>query len=64
MSYLLQRNFFPEFLSDRGHGLRGDAAGDDQIEVAEISVDVQGESVRRDGARDVNSESGDLSFAT
>jgi len=47
-----------EFPLHRGYRLRGDAAGDDEVEVVEIGVDVERESVRGDGARNVNADGG------
>lgn len=49
-----------EFLRHRGDGLGGEAAGDDELKVGEIRVDVEGEAVRRYGAGNVDADGGDL----
>ena len=51
-----------EFLLHRGDRLRRDAAGDDQVEVAEIGVHVEGEAVRGDEAGDVDADGGEFGF--
>src|SRR4029077_20253712 len=47
-----------EFLLHRGDRLGRDAAGDDQVEVAEVGVYVYREAVRGDEARDVDADGG------
>ncbi len=54
----VQIEWLAEFLLHRGDRLRRDAAGDDQIEVAEVGVYVEGEAVRGDEAGDVDSDGG------
>jgi len=49
-----------EFPLHRGDGVRSDAAGDDEVEVAEVGVDVEGETVGGDEAGDVNADGGKL----
>jgi hypothetical protein len=56
--------FAPEFALHRGHRLRGDPAGDDQVEVAEVGVYVEGEAVRGDEAGDVHADGGELGFCS
>jgi hypothetical protein len=51
------------FELERGDGAVGDAAGDDEREIAEVGGDVEGEAVRSDGLGDVDSDCGDLLFA-
>jgi hypothetical protein len=48
------------FELERGDGLVGDAAGDDEGEVAEVGGDVESEAVRGDGLGDVDADGGDL----
>lgn len=50
------------FVFDAGYATVGDAAGDDPVEVAQISGDVECEAVRGDGLRDVDADGGDLFF--
>src|SRR6516165_6282479 len=49
-----------EFFLHRGHRLVTDATRNEQIEVAEVGVHVQRESVRRNAARNVHADGGDL----
>ena len=51
-----------ELLLHRSHRLRGDAAGDDQVEVAEVGVYVEGEAVGGDEAGDVDADGGEFGF--
>ena len=51
-----------EFLLHRRDRLRRDAAGDDQVEVAEVGVYVEGEAVRGDEAGDVDADGGEFGF--
>src|ERR1022692_167141 len=44
----VQVEWLAEFLLHRSHRLRCDAAGDDQVEEAEVGVHVEGEAVRGD----------------
>src|SRR5207247_10947988 len=60
MSDILQGNLLPEFFLYRGHRLRFDPARDDKIEVAEVSVHVESETVRGDGTRDVHADGGNF----
>src|SRR6185369_13003684 len=53
-----QRRFVAEQFFHRSHGLT--FAGDDQVEITEVRVDVECKAVRRDPARDVNSDRGDF----
>ena len=50
------------FEFERGDRAVGDAAGDDEVEVAEVGGDVEGEAVRCDGLRDVDADGGDFLF--
>ena len=56
--------FSAEFFLHRGHRLGRDAAGDDQVEVAEIGVHVEGEAVRGDEAGDVDADGGEFGFGS
>lgn len=58
-----QSHAFGHFALETGHGLVGDAAGVDELEVAEIGGDVEGESVGGDSAGDVNADGSDFAFA-
>src|SRR6516225_636488 len=51
-----------EFFLHRGHRLVTDATRNEQIEVAEVGVHVQRESVRRNAARNVHADGGDLAL--
>jgi len=51
-----------EFFLHRGDRLRSDAARDDEIEVAEIGVDVESEAVGSDEAGNVDADGGELGF--
>ena len=51
-----------EFSLHRGDRFRGDSTGDDEVEVAEVGVDVEGEAVRRDEARDVDADGDEFGF--
>ncbi len=48
------------FTLKAGDGPVGDAAGIDEGEVTEVGVDVEGESMRGDAARDVDADGGDF----
>ena len=56
------REFFIQFLCHRSYRLGGDAAGDDQVKVVEVGVYVEGETMRGDGAGDVDADGGDFGF--
>ena len=58
----VQVKLLAEFLLHRGYRLGGDAAGDDQVEIAEIGIHVEGEAVRSDEAGDVDADGGELGF--
>src|SRR4051812_20936969 len=47
---------------ERGDGAVGDAAGNDEVKVAQVGGDVEGEAVRGDALGDVDAECGDLLF--
>ena len=51
-----------QFFRHGGHGLGGNSAGNDQVEVVEIGVHIEGEAVRGDGAGDVDADGGDFGF--
>ena len=51
------------FEVEAGHGFVGDAAGIDELKIAEVSSDIEGETVGSNSARDVNADSADLAFA-
>ena len=53
---------FAEFLPHRSHGLGRDAAGDDQVEIAEIGVYVECEAVGGDEAGDMDADGGEFCF--
>src|SRR5438132_8144916 len=59
--HILQGNLFPEFFLYRGHRLRFDPARDDKIEVAEVSVHVESETVRGNATGNMNADGGDFS---
>jgi hypothetical protein len=46
-----------------GHGFVGDAARIDELEIAGVSGDIEGETVGGDSARDVDADGADLAFA-
>src|SRR5579883_1567476 len=48
------------FELEAGDGAIGDAAGDDEVEVAQVGGDVEREAVRGDAARDVHADGGDF----
>ena len=52
----IQLEFSAQLFVHRRYRLRFDAAGNDQVEVAEIRVHVEGEAVRSDGAGDVDAD--------
>ena len=58
----LRSSVAAEFLLHRGDRLGRDAAGDDEVEVAEVGVDVEGEAVGGDEAGDVDADGGELGF--
>ena len=45
------------------HRLVGDAAGIDELEVAQVGGDIKGEAVGSDAARDMNADGADLALA-
>jgi len=45
MRDVLHRKRFAQFVGHRGHGFGRDAARNDEIEIIEIDVDVEGEAV-------------------
>ena len=53
---------FAELLLHRRNRFCGDAAGDDQVEEAQIGIDVEGETVGRDEAGDVDADGGEFGF--
>ena len=54
--------FATEFTLHRGDRLCRNAAGDDQVEVTEVGVDVEREAVRGNEAGDVDADGGKLGF--
>ena len=58
----VQVEWLAEFLLHRGDWLRRDAAGNDQVEVAEVGVHVEGEAVGGDEAGDVDADGGEFGF--
>ena len=51
-----------DFMLKAGDGVIADATGDDQIEVAQVGGDVEGEAVGGDAAGDVNTNGGDFAL--
>jgi hypothetical protein len=58
-----QRHSFGAFEVEAGDGLVSDAAGVDELEVAEVGGDVEGEAVGGDSAGDVDADGADFAFA-
>src|SRR5215469_18296515 len=58
----VQVKLVPELLLHGSDRLCADAAGDDQVEIAEFGVDIQSEAVRGDAAGDMNSDGRKLGF--
>src|SRR5262244_352135 len=63
MCNLLRIGAMIELVVHRGHRLGFNPARHDQMEIAEIGVDVQSEAVRGNSARDVNADGSDLRFS-
>ena len=55
-------NGLAEFLPHGRNRFGGEAAGDDELEVRQIDVDVEGEAVRGDGAGDVDADGGNFGW--
>ena len=60
--HLVQVELAAKFALHRSHRFRRDAAGDDQIEEAEVGVYVEGEAVRGDEAGDVHANGCEFGF--
>ena len=60
--YFVQGNVAVQELFKRSGFAVGDAAGNDQVEVAKVGGNVEGEAVRSDPATDVNADSGKFLF--
>ena len=60
----LRSSSLAEFLLHGRDWLCGDAAGDDQVEVAEVGVHVEREAVGRDEAGDVDADGGEFGFGS
>src|SRR5271165_5946396 len=58
--YGVQVEGFVQLLLHRRNWLCGDAAGDDQIEIAQVCVYVEGESVGGDEVGDVDADGGEF----
>src|SRR6202140_2139094 len=60
LRHLVEIKLPPPFFLHRGHRLRGDSTGHNQVEVAEIRIHIQSESMRSYGARNVHADRRDL----
>src|SRR6267142_4342773 len=60
--YFVEGDVAVEKFFERGGFAVGDAAGNDQVEVAEVGGDVEGEAVGGDPAADVDADGGELFF--
>src|ERR1035438_8138253 len=62
LSYFVQVDIPSQFFLHRGHRPGRNSAGHDQVEVAEIRIHIQSETMRSNRARNVHADGGDLSL--
>src|ERR1039458_9086713 len=60
LSYFVQVDIPSQFFLHRGHRPSRNSAGHDQVEVAEIRIHIQSETMRSNRARNVHADGGDL----